>query len=87
MIGLSLLICSVFATPDRDANSITVVYFAFILLEVAIGMYFPGKLLQRVNSVTVLGNYVKYAFVSMKPNASLCNLHFSNVVLKVSSNS
>ena len=56
MIGLSLSICSVFATPDRDANSITVVYFAFILLEVAIGMYFPGKLLHRVNIVTIQGN-------------------------------
>ena len=56
MIGLSLSICSVFATPDRDANSITVVYFAFILLEVAIGMYFPGKLLHLVNILTIQGN-------------------------------
>lgn len=43
IIGISLTICAIFAGPDRDTNSITIIYFAFVMFEVAIGMYFPGK--------------------------------------------
>jgi len=42
IIGISLSVCAVFASPQRDSNSIMIIYFAFIMFEVAIGMYFPA---------------------------------------------
>ena len=45
IIGVSLFVCAIFASPDRDTNSIRIIYFAFVTLEVAIGMYFPGRFL------------------------------------------
>merc|ERR1712141_922729 len=42
IIGMSLTICTCFASPDRDTNSIMIIYFAFVMFEVAIGMYFPA---------------------------------------------
>ena len=50
IIGISLSVCAVFASPQRDSNSIMIIYFAFIMFEVAIGMYFPGTILYILNS-------------------------------------
>ena len=48
IIGISLSVCAFFASPHRDSNSIMIIYFAFVMFEVAIGMYFPGKILSII---------------------------------------
>ena len=37
-----MAICCVMAGPDRSTPHMTVIYMAFLVLEVALGMYFPS---------------------------------------------
>ena len=38
----SMLVCCFAASPDRGLPQIIIIYVAFLILEVALGMYFPA---------------------------------------------
>ena len=42
ILALSMGICCVMASPNRNTNDMVIIYAAFLILEVAIGMYFPA---------------------------------------------
>ena len=76
---MSLTICTCFASPDRDTNSIRIIYFAFIMLEVAIGMYFPGKMYSLISSPCT--NNIDCTITNINKN------YYSDVLYKIPSNS
>lgn len=81
---MSLTICTCFASPDRDTNSIRIIYFAFIMLEVAIGMYFPGN---------VFFNFITLHQTNKMIHNIACTItninknYYSDVLYKIPSNS
>ena len=78
---MSLTICTCFASPDRDTNSIRIIYFAFIMLEVAIGMYFPGNVFFNFNTVYQANNNIDCTITNINKN------YYSDVLYKIPSNS
>ena len=41
-IGSSMLVCCLTASPDRSTMHMILIYGAFLVLEIALGMYFPA---------------------------------------------
>ena len=77
-IGSSMLVCCLTASPDRSTIHMILIYGAFLVLEIALGMYFPAmSYLKRYVRNIYLPMYFltrlnisKHHFCDLQPNNS-----------------